>query len=75
VLQLERTGAMVQLSIRDNGRGVDGAAPTEDRPRGLGIVGMRARARSAGGELNIASNPGSGTLIEASFPYRAREEA
>jgi two-component system sensor histidine kinase UhpB len=74
-IDLDRSPSGIQLSIRDNGRGVADAESNSERPRGLGIVGMRARARSAGGELVIASHPGNGTLIEASFPYRAREEA
>jgi signal transduction histidine kinase len=77
-IHLERQNGKVRLEIRDNGRGVS-AAPakvsSEPQPRGLGIVGMRARARSAGGELKIGSAPGEGTVIEASFPYREREEA
>lgn len=77
-IRLDRQNAKVRLEIRDNGRGVS-AAPakvsSEPQPRGLGIVGMRARARSAGGELKIGSVPGEGTVIEASFPYREREEA
>lgn len=76
-IHLNRQNGKVRLEIRDNGRGVS-SSPIKDsseQPRGLGIVGMRARARSAGGELRIGSAPGEGTVIEASFPYREREEA
>jgi len=77
-IKLERQNGKVRLAIRDNGRGVSSApakVSAEPQPRGLGIVGMRARARSAGGELKIGSAPGEGTLIEATFPYRERKEA
>jgi signal transduction histidine kinase len=77
-INLDRQNGKVRLEIRDNGRGVSSApvkTSSEPQPRGLGIVGMRARARSAGGELKIGSAPGEGTVIEASFPYREREEA
>ena len=77
-IQLDRQNGKGRLEIRDNGRGVSSTplkASSEQQPRGLGIVGMRARARSAGGELKIGSAPGEGTVIEASFPYREREEA
>lgn len=77
-IHLDRQNGNVRLEIRDNGRGVSSApvaVSSEPQPRGLGIVGMRARARSAGGELKIGSAPGEGTVIEASFPYREREEA
>lgn len=77
-IHLDRQNGKVRMEIRDNGRGVSSApavVSSEPQPRGLGIVGMRARARSAGGELKIGSAPGEGTVIEASFPYREREEA
>jgi signal transduction histidine kinase len=41
----------------------------------MGLVGMRARARSVGGELDISSQPGAGVTITAVFPYRERQEA
>ncbi len=77
-IHLQRVDGEVRLEIRDNGRGVWPAASadtSDEQPRGLGIVGMRARARSAGGKLAVGSNPGAGTIVEASFPYREREEA
>jgi two-component system sensor histidine kinase UhpB len=77
-IHLQRLDGEVRLEIRDNGRGVQPAAstsPDSEQPRGLGIVGMRARARSAGGKLAVGSAPGEGTTVEASFPYREREEA
>ena len=76
-IHLNRQNGKVRLEIHDNGRGVSSlpAKITSEQPRGLGIVGMRARARSAGGELRISSPPGEGTVIDASFPYREREEA
>jgi signal transduction histidine kinase len=35
------------------------------------MVGMRARARNAGGELHIDTRPGNGVSVEALVPYRA----
>ena len=76
-IHLSRQNGKVRLEIRDNGRGVSSTPlkASPEQPRGLGIVGMRARARSAGGELRIGSASGEGTVIEATFPYREREEA
>ena len=46
---------------------------------GLGLIGMRARARSAGGDMEVRSRPGEGVCIEVRAPIRAealgREEA
>jgi signal transduction histidine kinase len=34
----------------------------------MGLNGMRARARSAGGELELKSQPGAGVTIEVRAP-------
>ncbi len=70
--ELRAEPGKVRLSIQDNGRGLpaDGKAFL----RGLGLIGMRARARSAGGELTFRSVEGSGLLIDAAVPRRALDE-
>jgi signal transduction histidine kinase len=52
-----RTGSVV-LELRDNGRGMSGLESS-----GLGLEGMRQRAREIGAEINIVSEPASGTRI------------
>jgi signal transduction histidine kinase len=37
-----------------------------------GITGMQQRARSLGGELQLASTPGAGTTLKVRVPARAR---
>jgi len=66
-IRLRAEGDRICLTIRDNGKGL-GAA----RPGSMGLSGMRARARSAGGELAIRSEPGAGVTIEVSAP-RAKQ--
>lgn len=58
-----------RLRIADNGKGLD---PAHVPAGGLGMVGMRARARSAGGELKIETAPGAGLAVEALIPVAAR---
>ena len=53
VIELERSGQRVHLTVRDNGRGFSDYGAS-----GLGLVGMRARAQSLGGELQIKSSDG-----------------
>lgn len=61
-----RTGpAGISAMVEDDGRGFD---PTRVGLRGLGIVGMRERARNAGGELSIDSHPGGGTRVRVMIP-------
>jgi two-component system sensor histidine kinase UhpB len=60
----------VHLEIRDNGRGLDPAAPP--RPRGAtggrGLVGMRERVELLGGTIQITGSPGAGTRVIVDLP-------
>jgi signal transduction histidine kinase len=69
-IHLRANDGRVRLTLSDNGRGI---APGT-RP-GMGLSGMRARARSAGGELTFVSVPGKGVRIEAWAPQKAGTEA
>ena len=51
--------------IYDDGRGFD---PELQSGKGFGIVGMRQRIQSLGGQLIIASQPGQGTQVTAIVP-------
>ena len=64
VLRLSRDAAIVTLSLQDDGVGsrlLRGSA-------GLGLVGMRERVESLGGEMTITTAPGEGFGIVACFP-------
>jgi signal transduction histidine kinase len=65
-IHLRREDERVCLSLSDNGRGIE----TKDEQffSGMGMIGMRARARSAGGELTVRTRPGDGVSIEAWAP-------
>jgi signal transduction histidine kinase len=66
-LQVESDTAM--LTVQDHGKGFD-ARPGGFAP-GVGIAGMRERARELGGEFKINSGRG-GTVIEATIPLQRR---
>ena len=53
-IELERNGERIHLRMKDDGHGFE----REQRTEGLGLVGMRARARSVGGELEVQSQDG-----------------
>jgi len=55
----------VTLKIDDNGKGLPSPAL---RSPGFGMIGMRARARHLGGELQLSSKPGAGLQIEVRIP-------
>jgi len=74
-IKLESSGAEIVLTVQDDGRGLGGAENTQAwrpvlRPVPLGLIGMRARARSAGGDVAVRSRPGEGVLIEVRVPIR-----
>ena len=68
-VEVARTPAEVVVSIRDDGRGYDPAAPP-GRPgdRGFGLEGIRERVAPLGGALEIWSRPGAGTELQIRVP-------
>ena len=61
---------MVQMKIRDQGKGFAPSAPSE----GIGLLSMRERMRIVGGALTITSQSGSGTEITAEIPRKSDRE-
>jgi signal transduction histidine kinase len=63
---------VVELMIKDDGRGFDtSAAPPEGH---FGSIMMRERALVTGGTFSLESEPGRGTTIRATFPHVWVEE-
>jgi signal transduction histidine kinase len=52
------------VRVRDNGPGPSSGT----NHRGHGLLGMRERVSSVGGELRIGTAPPSGFLVEATLP-------
>jgi len=61
-VKLEYLNEKIKLSIRDDGIGFNTSASIPSNH--FGLVGMRERVQIVGGELNVVSRPGAGTLIE-----------
>jgi signal transduction histidine kinase len=57
------------LSVVDDGRGFDPAAPRVQAS--LGLASMRERVALLGGRLQIRSQPGQGTTVAAWLPQGA----
>jgi two-component system NarL family sensor kinase len=64
-VRLVATPDQVRLVVEDDGRGFDASEVSEGSH---GIVGMRERAEVLGGSLQVRSEPGAGTRIEATVP-------
>lgn len=73
-LEIKREPLGMRLSLFDNGRGLSGAVSSAGEPRrtGLGMSGMRERARILGGEFELMSTPGKGTRITLTIPLWGR---
>ena len=68
-VSLQAKNGSVKLAVADNGRGIPASSPVADR--GMGMIGMRARARDVGGELSLHSQNGQGLVIEVEVPVTA----
>jgi signal transduction histidine kinase len=66
-ISLEYQPQEIILKVKDSGAGFN---PVQSfvPPRGWGLAGMRERIESVGGQLNIESKPGSGTVVEVDVP-------
>ena len=61
----------VVATIEDDGKGFESNELNTAEERGhYGIVGMRERAEGVGGQLVVRSEPGRGTIVRATIPYR-----
>jgi signal transduction histidine kinase len=54
------------LTVRDNGKGFDAEAAA--RRRSYGVLGIRERARTLGGDARIERQASGGTLVEVVIP-------
>ncbi|QDV05428.1 Oxygen sensor histidine kinase NreB [Planctomycetes bacterium Poly30] len=67
---LEVNGDSLELSVRDNGKGI-GRAESPAGKGGIGMKSMQERARLAGGDFWVTSNPSGGTCVTARVPRHA----
>ena len=68
-IRLESQADEIRLEIRDDGHGFAPLPPAAAKPgQGLGLVGISARARNAGGQAKVRSRPGEGVVIEVRIP-------
>jgi signal transduction histidine kinase len=66
-------GRLVELQVRDNGRGFDASRLMNEG--GLGLVSMRERAERVGGIFKIESTPGMGTEVRIAIGGPETDEA
>jgi two-component system sensor histidine kinase UhpB len=66
-VSLSRTAEGIRVYVRDDGRGFGRAARF-----GFGLLGIAERARALGGNLEVSTPKGGGTLVELLHPLNER---
>jgi NarL family two-component system sensor histidine kinase YdfH len=66
-LKLRESEGMLEITLRDDGMGFDPRTVAETSGH-YGLVGLRERARLAGGSLMVISEPGAGTTLTLVLP-------
>ena len=69
-IELREVETVLELTIRDNGKGFDVGMVMQHASGdlGLGILGMQERVQLIGGEITIQSTPTHGTEVQVKFP-------
>lgn len=68
-IRVRRIGGRLVAEVEDDGRGFELSGPVESLDEGgLGLIGMQERAHAIGGELEIDTAPGEGTLVRMVAP-------
>lgn len=70
-IRLEQDGDWVQLTVRDNGRGIDAA--DQSKHGTFGLLGIRERVMLLSGEVAIKGEPGRGSEVRARIPLAAAQ--
>jgi signal transduction histidine kinase len=68
-VHLEASDENLMLTIEDNGRGM--TAKDRAKIHSFGILGMKERAQLLGGNIDISSAPGRGTIISLVLPLQS----
>lgn len=67
-ITVREEGGNILLSVQDDGKGF-----TPGQERGLGLLGIQERVANLGGNLQIDSEMGRGTLLMISLPLQSRD--
>ena len=71
VVDVVQAGETLHVRVRDNGQGLK---PDPSR-KSFGLLGIRERARTLGGDARIYSPPGGGTVVEIDIPLQLQPTA
>jgi PAS domain S-box-containing protein len=69
-VSLKENATTVEMRVSDNGKGI--SQKRLSGPQSFGLIGMRERAHSFGGELFIAGARGGGTTVAVTIPIHRK---
>ena len=72
-ISLKEERDKITLIVSDNGKGIHKEQISD--PKAFGLIGMRERARSWGGEVAINGKPGKGTVVLVTIPITGIENS
>jgi two-component system sensor histidine kinase ComP len=69
-IHIEMNESRIEMTVKDSGKGFDTCQIEDWLLTGahFGIVGMKERLESVGGDLQISSTIGRGTMLKATIP-------
>ena len=70
LINVEFKDSAISIEVEDDGKGFDVKTLRQykDEGQGVGLLGMQERIELLGGQFNIASQPGKGTIITLEIP-------
>jgi len=71
-VNLKQRDGRIELSVRDNGRGITEEELTN--PKSFGLIGIRERVKIFDGDSMMKGIPGQGTTVTVRIPVRAMQE-
>ncbi len=76
-ITLKTQDGSLNVAVQDWGQGFDPSQVLDgpERGRRMGLIGMRERARLWGGECDVTSDPGQGTVITVRIPIPSEPRA
>jgi PAS domain S-box len=70
-ITLDEEPGRIVMKISDNGKGIREEQLSD--PKSFGLIGMRERALSWGGDVTIKGSPGKGTVVMVSIPFKNKD--
>ena len=68
-IKINKNQSNIKLQVIDDGGGIKEPNPIDALEKTYGVFGMKERATSLGGKLEIITNSKNGTTVDLTLPY------